>query len=99
MRTLTAFGSSPALKDALARAALDVRFLTGSSGYRKFVIVGIARTGMQDEREALQMVAIGAVNVLPAFHLGGIRLHHGLRLLHLRTACLGRLAGGEALSR
>src|SRR4029450_509383 len=40
---------------------------------------------MQEEREGLQMVTIGAVNALPALHLGVTRLHQGLRALELRT--------------
>jgi LPS sulfotransferase NodH len=38
--------SSSAFRDVLARAMLEIRsFLSGSASYRRFVIVGIARTG------------------------------------------------------
>ena len=37
--------SPPFLRDVLARTAIDVRSLAGDVSYRRFVIIGIARTG------------------------------------------------------
>jgi LPS sulfotransferase NodH len=45
MKVLEAFRPSQAVKNTLSRAALEIRSLTGSSHYRRFVIVGTARTG------------------------------------------------------
>src|SRR5688572_26178109 len=45
MRILRAHGRSAELKDALARAVINARSLGGNYSYRKFVIVGTARTG------------------------------------------------------
>src|SRR6266487_2248823 len=52
---------------------------------------------MHDQRHCLQVVPIGAVHALPARHLGFTRLHHGLRLLDVRTTWMGRLARAEVL--
>src|SRR5256712_1610824 len=52
---------------------------------------------MHDQRHCLQVVPIGAVHALPARHLGFTRLHHGLRLLDVRTTWMGRLALAEML--
>jgi len=45
MRVVNAFGSSSTLEDSLARTALDIKSIIGRQDYRKFVIVGMARTG------------------------------------------------------
>jgi LPS sulfotransferase NodH len=45
MKGLDAFRPSQAVKNTVARAALEIGSLTGSSHYRRFVIVGTARTG------------------------------------------------------
>lgn len=45
MRPLGALAPSPALQEALARTALRARAILGGRGYRRFVIVGVARTG------------------------------------------------------
>src|SRR5262249_41615951 len=52
---------------------------------------------MHDERQGLEVSAVGTVNAVPAFDFRLMSRHQDLRLVHFRTAWMRPLARGKPL--